>query len=207
MKDDLKATYNRIAEDWHRDHQKDDWWFEGLKAFTRLLSKGSSVLDIGCGGGTPAKYLAAEGLRVTGIDFSEKMIAIARRNVPQGKFLVMDAHELEKLKEEWDGIYMQAFLLHIPKNETEEIVKRALLYLRPNGLLLTAVKEQKEGQSEEEIKKENTYGYPYERFFSYYTVAELESLYKRLDLAVVYKTIRTVNKTRWLQIIGKKENR
>ncbi len=39
-----------------------------------LLSKASRVLEIGCGTGTLARALAAEGCDVTAIDFSEKMI-------------------------------------------------------------------------------------------------------------------------------------
>jgi hypothetical protein len=27
---DLKSTYNKIAEDWHKNHQQDDWWVEGI---------------------------------------------------------------------------------------------------------------------------------------------------------------------------------
>ena len=40
--------------------------------------KGKSVIDIGCGGGLLSEGMAALGAQVTGIDLSEKALAIAR---------------------------------------------------------------------------------------------------------------------------------
>ena len=86
----LKETYDKIAEDWHSDHKKDDWWIEGTDKFISYLSKGDLVLDVGCAGGIKSKYLMQKGLNVVGIDFSEKMIEIAKREFPNGEFLVKD---------------------------------------------------------------------------------------------------------------------
>ncbi len=76
---DLKDTYNKIAEDWHKDHTQDDWWVDGTLKFISLVGVGKEVLDVGCGAGTKSKFLKENGLSVTGIDFSEKMIEIAKR--------------------------------------------------------------------------------------------------------------------------------
>lgn len=43
---DLKATYNKIAEDWQNDHTTDDWWVSGVDKFISFLEKGDKVLDI-----------------------------------------------------------------------------------------------------------------------------------------------------------------
>jgi len=86
----LKETYDKIAEDWHSDHKKDDWWIEETDKFISYLSKGDLVLDVGCAGGIKSKYLMQKGLNVVGIDFSEKMIEIAKREFPNGEFLVKD---------------------------------------------------------------------------------------------------------------------
>ncbi len=42
------------------------------------LSKGASVLDVGCGTGRHALELARRGFRVLGVDLSERMLAVAR---------------------------------------------------------------------------------------------------------------------------------
>lgn len=82
----LKDTYNKIAEHWHQDHQSDDWWQKGTNKFISYLKDGASVLDVGCGGGTKSKYITSKWLNVLGIDFSENMINIASRDVPDAIF-------------------------------------------------------------------------------------------------------------------------
>ncbi|MEE8808541.1 MAG: class I SAM-dependent methyltransferase [Lactimicrobium sp.] len=48
---------------------------------TELLQpeKGDYILDIACGNGNYSVYLAAKGIRVTAFDYSEKMIALAKK--------------------------------------------------------------------------------------------------------------------------------
>lgn len=204
----LKDTYNKIAEAWHKDHSSDDWWQEGTNIFISHLKSGPAVLDVGCGGGTKSKYLIAKGLKVTGIDFSENLIEIAKREVPEGKFLVMDVHDIDTLQESFDGIFMQAVLLHIPKKEVEGILKKAAQKLNLNGCLYIAVKEKLEGGVDEETKVDSDYGYDYERFFSYFTVDEFRSWFKNLGLEMIYEDVkppsRTNRRSNWMQLIGKK---
>ncbi|MFH1620955.1 MAG: class I SAM-dependent methyltransferase [Patescibacteria group bacterium] len=203
----LKETYNSIAEDWHKDHAQDDWWVHVTDKFISFLRAGDSVLDIGCGAGTKSKYLMEHGLRVTGIDFSEKMIEIAEREVPTGTFKVLDLNEVNKLEDSFDGIFMQAVLLHVPKKEAGECIRKAAERLRGGGFFYVGVKEIKPGRAEEEMVSENDYGYPYERFFSYYTKDEMESCFRDVDLEVVYSGVTSSGKTNWFQIIGKKYER
>jgi len=49
------------------------------------------ILDLCCGTGQLAHALSAEGFRLTGIDGSASMIAIARENAPEASFKVDDA--------------------------------------------------------------------------------------------------------------------
>ena len=197
---DLKLTYNKIAEDWHKNHQQDDWWVEGADKFVSFLKTDNIVLDVGCGGGTKTKYLIDKGLNVIGIDFSEKMIEIAKREVPKAEFRVLDLWDIENLKENFDGIFIQAVLLHFPKKEIKDILNKTVKKLKIGGYLYIAVKKIKEGQPEEEIKIENDYGYQYKRFFSYFTPDELRNLLLDLKMKIVYKNVAGC----WIQIISRK---
>lgn len=60
----------------------------------RDLPPGCAVLDLCCGTGQLAVVLSDKGYAVTGVDGSEGMIEIARRNAPGVEFLVQDAREL-----------------------------------------------------------------------------------------------------------------
>lgn len=201
---DLRETYNRIAEDWHKDHQDDDWWKDGTDAFISYLPKGGSVLDVGCGSGTKAKYFIRKGFIVTGIDISENLLAIASRESPAGTFKALSMAELDSLPDQYDGTFAQASLLHIPKNEAADVVRQMADRTKAGGYVYLSMKQVREGSPEEEIAQENDYGYPYERFFSYYSMEELEQYLKGSGLEVVWKDARPTGKTVWLQIIGKK---
>jgi SAM-dependent methyltransferase len=202
---DLKTTYNTIAEDWVKDHDKDTWWQEGTEYFLSLLPKESTVLDVGCGGGIKTRYISDKGYDATGIDFSDKMIEIAKRENPGVEFGVVDMYDVDTIAKTFDGIFVQAALLHIPKAQVMEVLTKMKDKLNPNGLLYIAVKGIREDGVEEGIKTENDYGYDYQRFFSYFTLEELKGYLNTLDLEIVWEGNRGSNATNWIQIIGKKK--
>ncbi len=79
--------------------------FEEAKLVSKILdvhgvSKGSSILEVGCGNGRIAINLAKLGYRVTGIDISPTYIEDAKRRSRElgvdVEFLVCDARELDR---------------------------------------------------------------------------------------------------------------
>ncbi len=200
----LKETYNKIAEDWVKDHNDDDWWQEGTDYFLSLLPKNSTILDVGCGGGIKTRYIQNKGYKVSGIDFSEKMIEVAKRENPDLDFAVVDIFDINTLDETFDGIFIQAVLLHIPKNRVMEVLTKMKDKLNNNGLLCLAVKGIHDDGIEENVVTESDYGYEYERFFSYFSLKELRSYFNKLNMKMVWERESGSNKTSWIQIIGKK---
>lgn len=161
------------------------------------------MLDVGCGGGVKSKYFVDRGLNVTGIDFSESVIDIAKREVPQARFAVLDVRETDTLPEIFDGIFAQAVLLHLPKDEIVSVLRKFKEKLKEGGYLYVAVKEQRASQDEEEIKDIDDYGYPYELFFSYFTQSEMEQYFSEAGFEVVSSTITPSGRIKWIQIIGR----
>lgn len=201
---DLKSTYNKIAKDWVKDHSKDTWWIEGTDKFLSFLGSKTSILDVGCGGGYKSKYLTEKGFHVTGIDFSEEMVKLAKKHVPNAKFLTMDIKKPLKWKNSFDGIFAHAILLHFPKREIVQVLKNITGPLKNGGFIHLAVKEIWPGQGEEEILKENDYGYVYERNFTYFTPDEMKKYLTDAGLKVVSADMKTSGKTNWIQIIARK---
>ena len=201
---DLKSTYNKIANDWFKDHEEDNWWYEGTDKFVSLLGKGASVFDIGCGAGIKSKYLLSKGLNVTGMDFSEEMIGIAKKEVPNVDFMVGDMYELDSYNKKFDAVFAQAVLLHTPKAKVMDTLEKFKNKLNKNGLLYLAVKEVKDDGTNEKILKENDYGYgyEYERFFSYFTLPEIKEYINKLGLKLIWENVTTSGRTNWIQIIA-----
>jgi ubiquinone/menaquinone biosynthesis C-methylase UbiE len=80
--------------------------------------QGQTVLDVGTGTGRAALLLAAAGARVTGVDASEEMLAIARqRAAHEGialPFVMGDAHALEFPDRSFDTVVSLRVLMHTP---------------------------------------------------------------------------------------------
>jgi ubiquinone/menaquinone biosynthesis C-methylase UbiE len=77
--------------------------------------RGLTVLDLGCGTGRHALWLAAAGANVTAVDFSEGMLAEARRKpgAEAIRFLCHDAHEPLPFDAEFDVVVSGLVLEHI----------------------------------------------------------------------------------------------
>jgi len=96
------------------------------------------VLDVGCGTGENALYLAARGHDVLGIDLVEAAVAgarekAARRGVP-ATFQVGDALALQKLERTFDTAF-DAGCFHVFRDEDRPRYAAGLAaVLRPGGL-------------------------------------------------------------------------
>ncbi|MEK7068390.1 MAG: class I SAM-dependent methyltransferase, partial [Patescibacteria group bacterium] len=110
---ELEATYDKIAEDWSKDHNGDSWWVEGTEHLVSLLPHGASILDVGCGTGHKTKYFFEKGLAVVGADFSEGMLAVAKREVPGARFMKLDLYDIDQAPDRYDCVFAQAVFLHI----------------------------------------------------------------------------------------------
>ncbi len=201
----LRATYNKIAKEWHKDHAHDDWWIEGTNKFISFFKPGDMVLDIGCGAGTKSKYLMDRGFKVTGIDFSEEMIGLAKQEVPDALFQVLDLADIRELEGTFDGIFMQAVLLHVPKTESLKKVQEIAMKLKTNGFFYIAVKQMREDGVEEGVKEEDDYGCSYQRFFSYFTRDEIKKYFTDSGLTIVYEDVCGLGKTKWIQVVAQKK--
>ena len=81
--------------------------------------EGKSVLDVGCGGGILAESMALAGARVTGIDLSEKALAVARLHQVESKasveYLMIGAEALAvERAASFDVVTCMELLEHVP---------------------------------------------------------------------------------------------
>ncbi|MEE8571524.1 MAG: class I SAM-dependent methyltransferase, partial [Candidatus Bathyarchaeia archaeon] len=83
----VRKGYDLIAVEYHANRNIFGNKKE-LEAFVGLLPRSADVLDLGCGAGVPVtKLLFDSGFNVTGIDFSESMLNLATKNVPEAQFI------------------------------------------------------------------------------------------------------------------------
>ncbi len=89
-KSNIKQEWNKSANAWldfvrtGKDHCR---YYMNNPAMFRILGniRGKKVLDLGCGEGFNARMMARRGAKVTGIDFAEKMLALAKDSEKKDK--------------------------------------------------------------------------------------------------------------------------
>ena len=94
MAKEAEEKYDKIAGQYHRMRTEDNpegWFYNELlemPATLELLGKvrDKKVLDLGCGTGIYSRILNEKGAEVKGVDISEKMLEIARKENPELDF-------------------------------------------------------------------------------------------------------------------------
>jgi SAM-dependent methyltransferase len=90
---ELRATFGRVPELYDRARPS---YPPELFADLRALTDGDQLLEIGCGTGKATAALVAAGFDVTCVELSDRLAAVARRNVPEARIEVADV-------ERWHG--------------------------------------------------------------------------------------------------------
>ena len=146
---------------------------ELYEPFLKELSPGAHILDAGCGSGRDTKAFLERGYRVTAIDASPELARLAT---------IFTGHPCEnlsfqemKFREEFDGIWACASLLHVPKSEMNDLMPRFIQALKPGGVFYISLKEGEGDRVAEDG-----------RFFSYYTADSFRELLAR------YPTLREI---------------
>ncbi|SDH35859.1 bifunctional 2-polyprenyl-6-hydroxyphenol methylase/3-demethylubiquinol 3-O-methyltransferase UbiG [Propionivibrio dicarboxylicus] len=97
---------------------------------------GKTVLDIGCGGGILSESMAARGADVTGIDLSDKALAVAKLHLLESGRRVdyrkesAEAHAAEA-PERYDVVTCMEMLEHVP--DPASIVAACAQLVKPGG--------------------------------------------------------------------------
>ena len=144
MSDEIKrivgAGYDQVAEEYGRLESELEWpRMRWLCKRLDQLKAGSSVLDLGCGSGDPADIEIAKKHKITGVDFSENQIDLARQNVPARVFLCGDAGSMEFPRSSFDAAVSFYTLEHVPRKEHETVLERIHRWLKPEGLFLISI--------------------------------------------------------------------
>ncbi len=128
--------YDRIARWWHDRHHDSRYGVEQVEKALRFAPGGGAALDVGCGaGGRIVRLLQDHGFTVTGIDVSEEMIRLAKRNHPDVSFHVQDICTWET-ESRFDFIVAWDSIFHLPLESQLPVIYKLCKLLAHNGVLL-----------------------------------------------------------------------
>jgi len=125
-------------EDWNRRFRERGLVHGGepdptVVAEIEALAPGRA-LDLGCGQGRHGVWLARRGWKVTGVDFSDVALTVARAAAPDGEWVEADLRAYVPQPDAYD-LVLYAFV-QLPAGERSRVLGRARSALAPGGTLL-----------------------------------------------------------------------
>ena len=164
--------------------------------FCQHLSGNAMILDFGCGSGRDAKAFLEDGFRVEATDGSQELCDKATKyiGIPVKQMLFNELNEENK----YDGIWACASILHLPKTELADVLKRIEIALKTNGVLYTSFKY---GTFE---------GIRADRYFSDFTEETLQEFWQGVtslhifDLWITHDVRPGREEERWINLLARK---
>jgi ubiquinone/menaquinone biosynthesis C-methylase UbiE len=132
--EDTSKEWDRIFSE--IEEGGEDAWLEHWRHILDA-SRGSPVLDLGCGDGQDTRFLTELGFPVIATDFSEKALEITRRRAPAAKTQNVDLTRGLPFPDASFGVIVASLSLHyFPWQQTTDILADVRRCLQPGGHLL-----------------------------------------------------------------------
>jgi SAM-dependent methyltransferase len=129
-------------EDWNARYAGSEllWTAEPNRRFASEVEglEPGHALELACGEGRNAVWLAEQGWRVTGVDFSDVALAkaeqLAASRGVEVEWVVADVLEYASMRRAFDLVAM--LYLHLPPGELARVIRSAVDALAPDGTLI-----------------------------------------------------------------------
>ena len=194
-KKDTLDFYDQNAEEFASGTMAADM-SETRSRFTAHIPPKGIILDFGCGSGRDTKAFLDSGFRVEAVDGSEELCALASAytGITVHKMLF---NELDS-QDRYDGIWACASILHLPRTELAEVIRKLEKALKYGGVLYTSFKY---GEYE---------GMRNGRYFTDFTEESLQAFWHSMtDLQIfdIWRTqdVRSDRKERqWINLLARR---
>ena len=207
MKRHTKITadsYNKTVKDYEK-FTKNLYPKNEINYVCKLLKRGSSILDLGCGTGRDSCFFASKGFKVTGIDVSKKMIAYAKNKCKKPNFKIMDIQNIQLKEESFDLVWANASLLHAKKKDFPKILGNIRKIMKKNGIFFLKVKK---GAGEKLLPDKRYNGVV--KFWSFFSKKEIEDFLKSAEFKIIKSYVEKKNNSyftnSWINIFSEKSN-
>ena len=182
-RDDIAHAWGVAADDYVRQFfdelDRKPFDREFLDRYAFAVAGREPVVDMGCGPGHIARYLAERGVEVFGVDLSPGMIETARAMNPDLRFEVGDMTALDAGDRSWAGIVAFYSLVNLPATEVPVALAEFRRVLRDDGLLAYAVHG-----GEGEIHRDEWDGEPVRLSFSLFALDDLVAWTERAGFVI-----------------------
>jgi len=179
-----RQAYNLAADKYHdlfhNEMNEKEYDRMLLDLFANMLKPFSLICDAGCGpSGHIGKNLQEKGIKVMGVDISDRCVELAKLHNPETQFFCEDISQLSFPEHHFDGIVSYYSIINTPKKYVNRILTEFHRVLKPGGYLLVAVKE---GFDEGFINE--LIGIEAEIYFSFFSEYEIRKFYSENGISL-----------------------
>jgi len=137
------SVFDKAAQVYQEKYMDVSAYAESLNLFSSELPKKGTVLELACGPGNVTRYLMEKrsDLQVLATDLAPSMLKLARTNVPDVQFDLLDCRAIGQLEEVFDGILCAFGFPYLSKEEALQFIADATNRLNKNGLLYISTME------------------------------------------------------------------
>lgn len=112
-----------------------------IEAFVAQLGPGARVLEIGSGGGRDARLMEELGLRVRRTDITPGFVSLLQQQGLAADLLDPLVDDPSSQDGPYDGVWANASLLHVRRDDLPTVLARLAAVTRPGGVLRASFKE------------------------------------------------------------------
>lgn len=179
-----------------------------IRNFAAALA-GPRVIDVGCGPGIHAQQMAALGLEVVAIDYSEAMIHAAQAASPHEgiTYKHLDMRKIGNAfpASSFDGAWVSASLIHVPEPDVPQVLSGIHRVLAANGMARITLKAGTQGA---QTVTDDKYGVAVDREFVFWEEANFTHLLRNAGFDIVNVEMQTggitgTEPTRWLRYLAR----
>lgn len=137
-------TWNNIAELYENKFMNLTIYDETYqRLLNHLVLRHHRILDIGCGPGNISRFIQQHNpnIKLLGVDIAENMLELARKNVPEGEFYLLDARAIGLIAGKFDAVIAGFCIPYLNQTETQQLVDDVADKLSKYGLFYVSFVE------------------------------------------------------------------
>ena len=130
--EDYAERYDALVR--HVPNQREQKWLKRLVAIT---GPGGRILEVGSGPGYDADFVEGFGVQVRRTDATKRFLELQAARGKHGEFLDLITDDLGG---PYDAVLALCVLIHVPREQTDQVLAKIVGSLRPGGAFLVSMR-------------------------------------------------------------------
>lgn len=171
--------FDQFADEYAQRFMDLNAYSDSIDRFCDLVgNERAKILELGCGPGNVTRLLKLRfpESQITAIDLAPHMIEIARAQVPDVDFRVMDVRDISAIPEKFDAVMCSFCLPFLSKEDAVQLIADCAERLSPSGVLYISTME---GNEEKAGFETTSFSGDSKIYFNYHQQQDLENAFAK----------------------------